>query len=251
MAVINTINVGGADYAIVDDYARRTADGAEESIRYRTIDPGAWYGYASQANKDNKYDFAMPKGHPFQWSSWNPSTIPAGYVDDWVCRGGMMKTTKAVTAGEMIIPGVNCEKQTISDHLDLISVYAGSDSKLHYRNWLGADSVINFSGGLTDLAKVAQADTAVDHTDLWYTDDKTLTVSGSYSGNLLFLFMCVSKTYENQQVSVSSHSGLSNVKSNIWMPQMGIATGTASGNFSFTSRFTSSSDKQCAIYVFK
>ena len=250
MGVITTINVGGADYRIQDAEAREQANTAINLSKERTLDPGAYFGYGSQANADNTYAFDMPNNYPFQWNSWNASTIPSNYPD-YLCRGGLLRTTRAVRKGEKIIPGTNCASQTLSDHLDLIRVYVGSDSKLHYRDWLGADSVLNFSGGLTDLTKITQTDTHIEHQDLFTVSNKTLTASGNYNGSLVFIFTCTSTYYEDQMVSISSYSGLSNVKSDIWMPQMGIATGVASGNYSFSANFANSANKPCGVYVFK
>lgn len=258
MAVLDTINVGGADFSLMDKTARETASTAKQqadatltSLQYRTLDPGAYFGTGAQADANNKFTVALPTNYPFQWNSWNSSTLRAGIDPEWLPKGGMMRTTKAVKVGDTITPGINCEKFTISQHLDLIRTYVGSDDKLHYRDWLGADSVLNFSGGLTNLEKIAQMDTTIDRPDLYAVSDKTMTASGNYSGLVIFVITCPSIEYENQQVSISSQSGLSNFKSNIWTPQMGIASGIASGSFSLSVGFANSKNKPCGIYVFK
>lgn len=139
MAIIETINVGGADFQIVDRTARNMAT---EEKRHRQ-DAGAFFWDRQEDNQDNTYIKSYPAGQPFLWKSFNTSTPDAS----WYPNGMFMQTTRAVSAGTLIRPGVNCQPRTMEDLMSNIRLYVGSDGKLHFTDYRGADSALNFSGG--------------------------------------------------------------------------------------------------------
>lgn len=148
MAVLDTVAVSGTDYTIQDTTARTNATNAwnkaitvesEEHVNRQS--PAAFFHTNPETNADNTYSGAHGAGYLFFWNSFNLSTANAG----WYPRGMLMRTTKAVTAGTLINPGVNCEEYMLGTIFDTIKTYVGSDGKLHFTNAAGADSVLNFS----------------------------------------------------------------------------------------------------------
>lgn len=133
MAVIDTINVGGADYRIQDAEARSNATSALN----RASNKMGIYTASTDMEHGVTFSKARPKGSCFTWTGYSdPNVSPASCI-----------TLKAVTAGEAIRFGDTCNLLPIVDNLVYAqNVYVGSDSKLHYRNVAGADTALNFSG---------------------------------------------------------------------------------------------------------
>lgn len=145
---IDTITYAGTDYTIQDTTARTNATNAlnlanqavSDERKYRQAPP-SFFWTNPENNSNNTYSEARGKDSYFYWSSFNTNTANAG----WYPYGMLMQTTKAVTAGTLIDPGVNCTPTSIADKLGNIKTYVGSDDKLHFTNYDGADSVLNFS----------------------------------------------------------------------------------------------------------
>lgn len=148
MAVIDTINVGGADYRIQDATARDAANTAvnkANAAMNRAVDsvkPTSVDLENHEYRSDNTYSVDRPTNDFFYWFSENTSTPDA----EWLPLGMWMRTTKPVTAGTLIRPGTNCEMHPMSAWFKAIKVIVGSDGKLHYQDYGGADTALNFSG---------------------------------------------------------------------------------------------------------
>lgn len=160
---IDTITYAGTDYPIQDTTARTSASNAMSKANevdsneiYNRQAPPSFFWDTPERNSNNTYSRARSVGSPFFWNSLNMSTTNAS----WYPGGMLMRTTKAVTAGTLINPGVNCKPYAISNFFDNVKTYVGSDGKLHYTDPWGADSALNFSSFTPNNSLSLEADGA-------------------------------------------------------------------------------------------
>lgn len=119
MSNIDTVNVGGLDYSIEDTEAREQATSAITVSAY--VENG---NTASRA-----YSVV---GTPINW------------------KGSLYYTTATIAQGSTLAAGTNLASATnIGQMITNIRTYVGSDSKLHFRDATGADSVLPFNSAPT------------------------------------------------------------------------------------------------------
>lgn len=119
MSNLDTINVGGINYDIEDATARPNAASALTITAYKEDDDTASQAYSVI-------------GTPINWN------------------GVLYYTSATIAAGDTLAEGTNLTAATnIGKMLSNIKTYVGSDSKLHFRDATGADSVLPFSSTQT------------------------------------------------------------------------------------------------------
>lgn len=116
MSNIDTINVGGLDYSVEDSEARDIATGAVNVSAY--------------VENGNTASRAYPTiGTPINW------------------KGSLYYTKATITAGSTLSTATNLTAAAnLGAMIRNIKTYVGSDSKLHFTDATGADSVLPFSG---------------------------------------------------------------------------------------------------------
>lgn len=118
MSNIDTINVGGLDYSIEDSTARDQATSAVTVSAY--------------VENGNTASRAYPVlGTPVNW------------------KGSLYYTTATIAQGATLSASNLTAAANIGQMLTNIKTYVGSDSKLHFTDATGADSVLPFNSGLT------------------------------------------------------------------------------------------------------
>lgn len=121
MSNLDTINVGGIDYGIQDSTARTIVP----MVAYNETGNTASQAYSTI-------------GTPINW------------------KGVLYYTTTTVAAGATWAVGTNLVAATnLGQMLRNIKTYVGTDSKLHFTDATGADSVLNFSNTNISVAELA------------------------------------------------------------------------------------------------
>lgn len=153
MSNIDTINVGGLDYDIEDATARQQATSAITVAAY--------------VENGNTASRAYPTvGTPVNW------------------KGSLYYTKATIAQGSTLAAGTNLAAAVnIGKMLSNIKTYVGSDSKLHFTDATGADSVLPFKSSIVPT---------------YYTRGSGAHSSWSYTlpaGKFLFIAACGSSWY--------------------------------------------------------
>lgn len=121
MADINKVNVGGIDYNVQDATARTNANAALTELAYNETGNTASQAYSVV-------------GTPINW------------------EGTLYYTKTAVAKGATWAVGTNLTAATnLGKLVRNVKTYVGSDSKLHFVDLTGADTVLPFSGTTLDF----------------------------------------------------------------------------------------------------
>lgn len=156
MSNIDTINVGGLDYSIEDSTAR------EEATSAITVS-----AYVENGNTASR---AYPViGTPVNWKG------TLYYTSATIAQGATLSTsnlTAATNLGQYLITRTN-----------RIKTYVGSDSKLHFTDATGADSVLPFSSSSVPQSSPSYSSSVSGAGD-WYS--KTVTVGSSFNTSKLY-----------------------------------------------------------------
>lgn len=115
MSNIDTINVGGLDYSIEDSTARETAEGAV------TVS-----AYVENGNTASRAYSVL--GTPINW------------------KGSLYYTKATIAQGATLSSSNLTAAANLGAMMRNIKTYVGTDSKLHFTDATGADSVLPFSG---------------------------------------------------------------------------------------------------------
>lgn len=150
MSSLDTLNVGGIDFDIEDSTSRVNSTSALNITAYKEDGDTASQAYAVI-------------GTPINW------------------KGTLYYTSATIASGDTLAVGTNLvSAANIGQMLTNIKTYVGSDSKLHFVDATGADSVLPFSSGV-DLTSSSYAGASSGR------GDNSISCSHSVSGTGIYI----------------------------------------------------------------